>query len=300
MTRSISALVICGAAVVSLTAASLRDPDTRDAATPAEVARLRAHFDSVLGELRARDVAMLTASQRGARAELIRRLEGYSAAGRFPHNHVRPGEFVPVFRDEHETLCAMAFLIASTGRTDIVDAVAKSNNLAYLPELARNSATLRAWLDSTGLTVAEAARIQPQYGTDPCCVIVPDPGQSAEELRQARREYAYTTVGVTPFSAASVYLNLAAPRLAMAHPRATGWAGILLGGAQLAYGAAGMHYSDTRRGMAGANLAIGATALGSAVWRLRQPSRSESRSSSLNLAPVVGARSAGLLFSARM
>jgi len=64
MTRSISALLICAAAVASLTAASLRDPDTRDADKPAEVARLRAHFDSVLGELRA------TIGNRDGRAQL--------------------------------------------------------------------------------------------------------------------------------------------------------------------------------------------------------------------------------------
>src|SRR5688500_351475 len=86
-----------------------------DATSPNEMARLRGHFVVVLRELRAADVAQLTASQRSARAVLIGRLERYAAASRFPHNHAVAGRYVPVFRDEHGTLCAMGFLIASTG-----------------------------------------------------------------------------------------------------------------------------------------------------------------------------------------
>ena len=164
------------AAVFAVTTAWSGDRAERE--NPLEVARLRAHFDRVLHELRIADVSHLSAAQIAARQTLIGRLERYSAAGRFPHNHVRSGKRVPVFRDEHQTLCAMGFLIASTGRHDIVDFVTSTNNLIYIRELADNAALTR-WLDSTGLTLAEAARVQPAYEGGPCFCVPSEPDRVA-------------------------------------------------------------------------------------------------------------------------
>ncbi len=296
--QRIFALSVCAAAVAAFTAAAR---PARDADSPAEVARLRAHFDSVLQELRGADVSSLTASQRSARAELVARLEGYAAEGRFPHNHVRPGEFVPVFRDEHGTLCAMAYLIASTGRTDIVDRAAATNNLAYLPELARSDA-LRAWLDSVGLSVSEAARIQPAYcdreGWPPC---IPEPPPAEAGLRAARREYGVTSAVATPFTAASMFLNLASRNASASRVRATTWLGVAVGTAQVAYGAVGTTHADSRRSIGIANVAVGGTAVASAIWRMRQPTRAVSRVSSLSVLPVVTSQDGvGLTLALRM
>ncbi|HVE79702.1 MAG TPA: hypothetical protein VNA89_12595 [Gemmatimonadaceae bacterium] len=129
--------------------------------TPAEVARLRAHFDSVDAELRAADVITLSPVQRARRAGHIARLRRYRDTGRFPHNHHVAGR-IPVFVDEHGTHCAIGYLIAESGRADIVERVRRDRNLAHIPELADDTALVR-WLDDNGLTIAEAARIQPQY-----------------------------------------------------------------------------------------------------------------------------------------
>ncbi len=131
-----------------------------------EVTRLREHFRIVEAELTARDVSDLSAQQQAARARHIEVLREYARADVFPHNHDYPGKRVPYFRDAHGTLCAMAYLIARSGRQDLVDRVARTANNAYLPELARDP-DLRAWLEANGLTVAEAARIQPAYGETP-------------------------------------------------------------------------------------------------------------------------------------
>jgi hypothetical protein len=56
----------------------------------------------------------------------------------------------------------MAFLIAATGRGDLVDRVARTRNNAYLPELL-DEPGLREWLEEHGITATEAARIQPSY-----------------------------------------------------------------------------------------------------------------------------------------
>ncbi|MDB4931641.1 MAG: hypothetical protein JWM10_4125, partial [Myxococcaceae bacterium] len=68
----------------------------------------------------------------------------------------------PVFVDGDGARCAMAALIESTGDGALVDRVARAHNLAAVRELAGDPG-LVAWLDRNGLTLAEAARIQPSY-----------------------------------------------------------------------------------------------------------------------------------------
>jgi hypothetical protein len=127
----------------------------------AEVARLRAHFDSVDAELRLATALHLTPSQRNARATLIGWLREYRDAGEFPRNDRFP-RATPFFRDSYGALCAMAYLIQRSGREDIIDRVAVTRNNAFIAELA-NDAELATWLDSVGFSVAEAARVQPEY-----------------------------------------------------------------------------------------------------------------------------------------
>lgn len=134
------------------------------AAERAETARIHAHFDSVLVELHARDVSGLSAVQRARRGQLIRALDLYRQRGKFPHNYDFPGKQVPYFVDrETGTLCAVANLLAVTGRRDIVDRVASVNNNVWVVQLARDTA-FTTWLDAHGLTLGEAARIQVPYG----------------------------------------------------------------------------------------------------------------------------------------
>jgi hypothetical protein len=127
------------------------------------VARIRAHFDSVLSELPARDLSSRTAAQRARRAGLLATLRAYRDRGDFPHNYDFPGQLVPYFVDRKTgTLCAVAHLLESTGRRDIVDRVARMNNNVWVSALAGDTA-LTHWLDDNGLTIAEAARIQVPY-----------------------------------------------------------------------------------------------------------------------------------------
>jgi hypothetical protein len=127
-----------------------------------EVTRLRAHFDSVDAELRHAKALQFTPSQRRVRATLIGWLQEYRDTGKFPRNDRFPDREMPFFRDGHGALCAMAYLIERSGRRDLVDRVASTRNNAFIAELA-NDRELRVWLDSVGLSVAEAARIQPTY-----------------------------------------------------------------------------------------------------------------------------------------
>src|SRR5688572_6082848 len=154
-----------------------------------EVQRIQAHFDSVLSELRARDVNGLTATQLSKRSKLIGVLAAYRDRGAFPHNR-EFAEAIPYFIDRPTgTLCAVAHLLESTGRRDIVDAVAAMNNNIWVHELAGHR-EFEGWLDQHGLTLAEAARIQ-----------VPYVGDGSSEEPQASAVYsrgaATTVVGAT-------------------------------------------------------------------------------------------------------
>ncbi|MGH7618672.1 MAG: hypothetical protein ACREPM_15740 [Gemmatimonadaceae bacterium] len=133
------------------------------AAGAVEVRSIRAHFDSVLTELAARDVSGLTALQRTRRAWVVTEIERYRDRGVFPHNYDYPGRRMPSFVDRKTgTLCAVANLVAASGRRDMVDRVARWNNNVFVDELGADTAFTH-WLDANGLTLHEAARIQVLY-----------------------------------------------------------------------------------------------------------------------------------------
>jgi hypothetical protein len=131
-----------------------------------ERVRIQAHFDSVLAELRARDVRALEAAPLANRARLIATLQAYRDRGLFPHNYDFPGQFVPTFVDRKTgVVCAVGHLLEQTGRRDIVERVANADNHVYVGELAADTA-LQGWLDANGVTLAEAARVQVPYWND--------------------------------------------------------------------------------------------------------------------------------------
>ena len=154
----LAATLTTGATMITgATARHIADPD---------VDRVRTHLAAVEAELRAADVSALTPAQRNARARHVAVLREYREAGVFPHNHVAPGQRTAVFVDEHGTHCAVGYLLARDGRHDLVETIRSRRNTATVHELA-DEPQLVAWLDEAGLTLDEAARIQPRYGYDP-------------------------------------------------------------------------------------------------------------------------------------
>lgn len=140
-----------------------------------EVRRIRAHFDSVLTELPVHDASSLTASQRSNRARLLVTLRMYRDAGVFPHNYDFGEQPTPYFVDRKTgVLCAVAHLLETSGRRDIVDRVAAIDNNVYVADLAGDSAFTH-WLHRTGITLDEAARIQVPYmgGPMPDIIVAP-------------------------------------------------------------------------------------------------------------------------------
>lgn len=129
--------------------------------TEFERARITAHLEGALDELQCRDVSALSASQRARRKVLVRSLCEYISAGRFPQNRVCR-ETSPVFIDEDRNQCAVAHLLSVTGHAALAEHIAQTRNLARVAEMV-DITELVTWLDDNGLSVAEAARIQPAY-----------------------------------------------------------------------------------------------------------------------------------------
>lgn len=247
--KRVSVILVATASTLFLSAAGRRiDPplNPRDSHLRAEVARLRAHFDSVDTELRARDVSHLSARQRASRTTLIRWLREYRDAGRFPINDRFANSTVPFFRDSQGTLCAMAYLVDRSGRADIVDRVARTRNNAFIRELT-DDRDLVAWLDASGLSVSEAARIQPTYGPPPP-IVVSDPNQVSSN-------YALLSMGLGGTSLGTLGFNLFSPS------RTSGAAGFAAGVATIIAGAAHIKDGGGDETVAKADVAVGSVAV---------------------------------------
>ena len=144
--------------LVFLALAAAADPVT---ALDADRARIRTHLGTVEAELRAAPVAQLSAVQRTNRAAALDTLHAYRLAGEFPRNTEVPGERVPVFRDANGRDCAVGALVRASGAAALADAVDARWHLARVPEM--DEPALARWGADHGFTVAELARIQPNY-----------------------------------------------------------------------------------------------------------------------------------------
>ena len=248
-----------------------------------EVVRLRAHFAQVDRELTTRDVSQLTADQRRARATHIARLREYAAAGRFPQNTHHPGAYVPYFVDDVGTRCAMAFLIEQSGGRDLVARVQRRANYAYIDDIARDpefGPALRAWLAANGLSLDEAARIQPAYG--PCGF----PGCPPEEEEPTvSTSYKVGSAVAIASSLTTVAFNSGLVNLGLSRT-ASGWLGVVAGGATMALGASALDQSEEYKTLFMLNAGVGMVAAGLGVYALLRPAattgptvtaRSESR-----------------------
>ncbi|WP_420447838.1 hypothetical protein [Candidatus Palauibacter sp.] len=224
-----------------------------------EVRRIQGHLLDVERALRSRGTEGLNAAQLERRNTALNWLREYRERGEFPHNHTHGDGRVPVFVDGHGTPCAVAYLLQRSGRESLVSEVASTDNNVYAWELA-DDPRFSEWLDETGLTLAEAARIQPSYGDfSPCCTLVGSPS----------RAWQY----VAPLTVGSVLVSHLAKPEAWARPLL----GVVNGGFAVAHAGFAWNAWGEREGSdveaevsAAANTAL---ALASAItaWSLLRP-----------------------------
>jgi hypothetical protein len=256
----------------------------------AEVERIRAHFDSVLTELADRDVQSIGHDARTRRIALTTTLTSYRARGEFPHNYDFPGEAVPYFIDRKTgTLCAVAYLLASTGRRDIVERVAAADNNVWVAEL-EGDREFESWLSENGITLEEAARIQVPYIGDPDPIALGD----------KRQTYSPAAIGIVAASAGASLWNVW--QNADGRGRIGTVAGLAAGAAALGMGATAMGDPRAPRGVSAVSLAVGG--IGAAIatrgfFRNRQYVAAQRDASKRQVAvapivPVKGKNGAGL------
>jgi hypothetical protein len=260
---ALTVLVLLALPAISLGLREVSPVDRTNEHHRLETTRLRAHFDSVGLELRAPMARPLTSAQRESRATVIAWLRDYREAGSFPRNDRFHDGAMPFFRDSRGVLCAMAYLIKRSGRGDLVDRIAATRNNASMRELAGDP-DLTAWLDSTGLSAAEAARIQPFYGSPP------------DDRHGVSSSYAITSILLSGTSLATVGVNAIAPS------RTAGWAGILAGAASVIAGAAKLDQEGATDDVAKVNMIVGLGALTFGLYRVATPLPSR-----VSIGPVV-------------
>lgn len=134
-----------------------------DSARDAERRRVAAHIARGECGARARDTSTLPSLVRFARALLLDELRRYHVRGRFPQNRDFVDARTPYFIDAEGTRCAVAHLLEVSGEVALMERIARERNNALVPALGVYDRLL-AWLDAVGLSVEEAALIQPTYG----------------------------------------------------------------------------------------------------------------------------------------
>jgi len=125
--------------------------------------RVQAHLRRTERALRAADTSHLDPECRRRRREALDALRAYRDRGRIPTNESTPGR-APQFVGAGGVPCAVAALVLADGESALVDRVAAADNAVRIEDL--EGGPLVEWLDRTGLTQAEAARIQPAYPSE--------------------------------------------------------------------------------------------------------------------------------------
>lgn len=230
-----------------------RGPDAK--VDPAvEIARVRHHLEGAEAILVSRDEAALSPSQRAARARRVDDLRAYIQRGVFPHNHQELTSRTPVFVDEHGTRCAMAFLIERSGEPALVARIARTRNLARIRDLAGDAA-LASWLVRNGISLDEAARIQPAYG------------ESGPEEDRGASVWLPT---VTGFALASTGVGInVSPAKTQGARNTRGLLGVAFGIAGVGLGSAGLGSDGPARVLGAVDAAMGVTSLVLSIRQLR-------------------------------
>jgi hypothetical protein len=126
--------------------------------------RIRRHLAGVEAEMRANPPPGLTDGQLRNRLARLDELHAYRVRGEFPRNRDFPDRLIPYFIDAEGVPCAVGHLLIESGGAAFAEEIRATRNHAYIAELAEMDGRLAAWGEEQGITLEEAAMIQPGYG----------------------------------------------------------------------------------------------------------------------------------------
>ena len=123
-----------------------------------------AEYETQFGSLEAKEREPKLAQLRKARQRQIELLLEYKDRGQFPQNEI--GKTAkPIFVDSNGTHCAVGYLMHRAGDDSLVQSIVDQDNFVLIEGITDDSAL--AWIASSGLTIREAAMIQPAYPPPP-------------------------------------------------------------------------------------------------------------------------------------
>lgn len=125
--------------------------------------RIELHLKRTLRYLQSTDTSHLSPVLIANRKRHLKSLEQYIQTGVFPINEHHSSR-TPIFRDNYHTLCAMAYVLWKDREYELVNEVAKKDNLVYINQI--TDGPVLEWIQKSGLTQSEAARVQPTYGPE--------------------------------------------------------------------------------------------------------------------------------------
>jgi hypothetical protein len=124
--------------------------------------RLKVHFMFTEWALRRKNVDYLPVELQTKRLKHLEALHDYWTTGQFPLN-TRHAKVVPLISDEAGTLCGMAHIVYEDGQHQLIhDLNCNDNTIRISQDI---GGALGEWIDTSGLTKAEAKQIQPSYGS---------------------------------------------------------------------------------------------------------------------------------------
>lgn len=125
-----------------------------------EQARIKKHLNYTLKKLQKVDAGKLPANEQATRQRTLDNLQHYIQLAEFPVNS-RSLRRHPIFVDQYGNYCAVGYLLHAAGYDDIVDEIQQTNNLVQIDDI-QNPRYIDA-ITSLGITMEEAAQIQPGY-----------------------------------------------------------------------------------------------------------------------------------------
>jgi hypothetical protein len=125
-----------------------------------EATRMHLHFTYVRRWLASRPATKPELMAR--RQEILGHFDEYIAKGTTPLNVHVPWRS-PVFIDDQGTICAVGYLIEKTAGRPLAERVAREHRYSVLEDIAAAMPEVRAWVETSGLTLEELASIQPGY-----------------------------------------------------------------------------------------------------------------------------------------